>query len=106
MLNKPSELGCRACKCKGVCVYLGLAACALLDEAAGQGGRDSVALEKAADGVTETQSNQLLERPTTRQVKDKITVKTRTIRLSNNSQFNILPIICVCLKPVIIDLLT
>lgn len=43
-----------------VCVYLCLAPCALLDEAARQGASHRVALKQAADGVTKTQSNKLL----------------------------------------------
>ena len=49
------------CVCVCVCVYLCLAPCALLDEAARKRGSHRVALKKAANGVTETQSNQLLE---------------------------------------------
>lgn len=48
--------------CTYACVYLCLAPCALLDEAARQGGRHTVTLKKAANSVAETQSNQLLEK--------------------------------------------
>lgn len=45
-----------------MCVYLCLAPCALLHEAARQGGSHRVTLKEAADSVTETQSNQLLNK--------------------------------------------
>lgn len=42
--------------------YLCPAPCALLDKAARQGGSHSITLKKAANSVTETQSNQLLQK--------------------------------------------
>lgn len=45
-----------------MCVYLCLAPCALLDEAARQGGSHRVTLEKAANSVTKAEGNQLLEK--------------------------------------------
>lgn len=44
-----------------VCVYLCLAACALLDQATRQGGSHRIALKKAANTVAKTNGNQLLE---------------------------------------------
>lgn len=82
---------CAVCAHMCMCIYLCLAPCALLDEAARQGGGHGVALKKAADSVTETQSNQLLEKETAGQAQ--FEVITYTFRLKNRWPLILIPIL-------------